>query len=153
MISRKYTISDSSRIEIIKRTGKKIYSPFLKVSFLPNEINHQRFAAIVSSKFSKLAVYRNYVKRAILEGARKTLLKDRFGADIVFFAIRSNAKKDYKEIIFECEMLLNKVRILFDKINLPAKPSINKAIKPVEKKYIPRRLANKRRKYRELFEV
>ncbi|MCS7091869.1 MAG: ribonuclease P protein component [Patescibacteria group bacterium] len=146
MISRKYTISSSFRIELIKKAGKKVYSPCLRVSFLPNDLEHQRFAAIVSTKVSKVAVYRNYIKRAIMEGARRTLLQDRFGADIVFFALNSNAKKNYEEIIQECQMILKKVQILFNKTKLQSNPIIETKPKFFKKTYSPLSLAIKKKK-------
>ncbi|MCX7928498.1 MAG: ribonuclease P protein component [Patescibacteria group bacterium] len=148
MISKKYRISNSSRVEIVKNFGKKVYSPFLKVSFLPNGLNYQRFAVVVSTKVCKISVYRNYVRRAIMEGSRRSLLHCQFGADIVFFVLNSINKKKYEEIVAECEMILKKVQILFHKIKLPINPSFETKPNYRKRLYSPLVLALKKTKYK-----
>lgn len=104
MLAREYRIKKKELIEEIKKQGKVLQSENFGVAKLTNDDNEKpRFAFIISTKISKLAVHRNRINRALHEGVRRVLKSVPSKFDYVFLAKKSIAKKTTEEIIKEVE--------------------------------------------------
>lgn len=86
-IASKFRISGKKRVEEIKKKGRMFQSESFGVLYLKNqEYNVSRFAFVISSKISKLAVHRNRVERAMSEAVRYEMNNIEKGYDVVFLA-------------------------------------------------------------------
>jgi ribonuclease P protein component len=104
MLAREYRIKKKELIEKVKRRGTVLQSENFGISKLENEVNEKpRFAFIISTKISKLAVHRNRINRALHEGVRRALKSIPGKFDYVFLAKKSISKKTTEEIIKEVE--------------------------------------------------
>ena len=104
MLAREYRIKKKELIEEVKNKGTVLQSENFGVAKLKqNENSKPRFAFVISTKISKLAVSRNRINRALHEGVRRVLKEVPKTFDYVFLAKKSIAKKTTEEIIKEVE--------------------------------------------------
>lgn len=107
-IASKFRIAGQKRIEEVKNTGTILQSSNFGVVYKINEgLDYSRFAFVVSSKISKLAVHRNRVERSMQEAIRQQMAKIPVGYDVVFLAKKSIANKTTEEIMREVEKFVS----------------------------------------------
>ena len=109
MIAKENRLKKRKEIEEVKRKGKLFQSENFGVSVINrNNDNPTRFAFVIYSKISGLAVNRNRIRRACAETIRRNLKIIPRGYDFVFLAKKSLANKMVDEIIKETETFLLK---------------------------------------------
>lgn len=93
-------------IKDIINKGKKIYSESFLIKRKENNINHNRFAVVVSKKISKRAIARNLIKRRFTNAIKKNLENSIDDNDVFYDYVfivspkqdEFNYQKIYKEI-------------------------------------------------------
>ena len=83
MLAAQNRLRKTKDIELIFQKGKKAFSQFFLVRYLPNQKPYSRFAVVVSNKVSKRAVQRNLLKRRVREILRASLSQLPVGLDLV----------------------------------------------------------------------
>ncbi len=112
ILSANFRIKDKGRIDEVKTQGKLLQSENFGVSYLINNLNDSpRFAFVISTKISKLAVHRNRINRSLHEGVRGALGYIPKFYDFVFLAKRSIASKSTEEIIKEVNKFFSNIKI------------------------------------------
>jgi len=102
MLANENRIFGSKRIEEVKNSGRIIQSDNFGLAILKRDDNDpSKFAFVISTKISKLAVHRNRIKRSMNEGIRRNLRDIPKGYDFVFLTKRSIGGKTTEEIIEE----------------------------------------------------
>lgn len=104
-------IKAKGRIEEVMRKGKVLQSPNFGVAVLKSEEQTPKFAFVISTKISKLAVHRNRIKRSFNEGARRAISMVSLNHDYVFLAKKSISDKPTDEIIKEVYKFFSEVKI------------------------------------------
>lgn len=103
MLASKFLLH-SKEVEKVKQGGKLLQSQNFGVFVYQNrQASVCRFAFIISSKISKLAVHRNRVKRALNEVVRMNLSKIPKGYDFVFLVKKSIVSKTTEDIMRETQ--------------------------------------------------
>jgi ribonuclease P protein component len=104
VIASEFRISGNKRVEEIKEKGKIIQSESFGVLYLENsEKNLSRFAFVISTKISKLAVQRNRIERAMSEAIRYNMNDIKKGYDIVFLTKTKISSMTTDQIMKEVE--------------------------------------------------
>ncbi len=102
MLSRSNRIKDKGKIDEVKSKGRLLQSDNFGIAYLKKTSTEDpRFAFIISTKISKLAVHRNRINRAMHQGVREALAIIPSGYDFVFLAKRSLEGKTQDAIIEE----------------------------------------------------
>ncbi len=109
MLSAKNRLHNRQDIEKVFRQGRGTHGQFLSVKFLPNNLNHSRFAIIVSKKVSSNAVERNRIKRQVREILRLNLKEIKTGLDIVLICYPTILGKKQNEIKEKLLDVLSKI--------------------------------------------
>ncbi len=65
MLKTEQRLRKKKDIDAVYQSGRKGYTSFIRIVFLPTQNPESRFAVVVSNKVSKLAVDRNLIKRRI----------------------------------------------------------------------------------------
>jgi len=106
----KFKIKDTKRIDKVKNKGRLFQSEGFGLVALKNDDNTSpRFAFVISTKISKLAVHRNRINRSLNEGIRRMLSKIPKNYDFVFLAKRNISTKNTEEIIREVSGFFEKI--------------------------------------------
>lgn len=100
-------LKGNEQIESIKKKGKAIQDAFFGVLYLENTDGVPKFAFVISTKISKLAVHRNRINRSLHEGVRRSLAMVPKNYDYVFLVKKSIETKSTQEIIREVESFFN----------------------------------------------
>lgn len=113
MLASKYFLRKESAIEKVKREGRLVQSQNFGVCVLDHEeARESKFAFVVSTKISKLAVQRNRIRRALIETIRVNMNKIPEGVDFVFLAKTSIARRSTDEIMKEVEKFLTEKKYI-----------------------------------------
>lgn len=92
----------ADEIERVSGKGKMVQSENFGIRIIKrNDKENSRFAFVVSTKISKLAVHRNRINRALSESVRRLLTEIPTGFDFVFLAKKTIAGKTTEEIMEE----------------------------------------------------
>ncbi len=106
-------IKEKGKIDEVKSKGRLLQSDNFGISYLKKSSDQNpRFAFIVSTKISKLAVHRNRINRALQQGVRESLEKIPFGYDFIFLAKRGLEVKTRNDIIEEVKKFFNTVQLI-----------------------------------------
>lgn len=109
ILAREFRIFGKERIEEIKSKGSLTQSENFGVCKLKKENEEKpRFAFVISTKISKLAVHRNRINRSLHEGVRRVLNKVPTYNDYVFLAKKTLTNKTTDEIIKEVVQFFEK---------------------------------------------
>lgn len=105
-------LKTTGRIEEVKKRGKVLQDQFFGLVYLSKKDETKpRFAFIISTKISKLAVHRNRINRSLHEGVRRVLNIVPKSYDYVFLAKKNIEQKSTEEIIREVEIFFRKNEI------------------------------------------
>ncbi len=108
MLAHIYMLSGEKRIkEILNRGIKNQSESFGSFSLDRKDDNNPKFAFVISTKISKLAVHRNRVRRAMSESVRRNVARFPKGVDFVFLAKKEIVKKTTDEIMKEVEYFIS----------------------------------------------
>ena len=112
MLPSKNKLKGNLRIEEVKRKGKLRQSDNFGVAYLKREeTSDAKFAFIISSKISKLAVQRNRINRSFQEGIRRVLNKIPKDLDFVILAKKNLSSRPTDQIIKEMSDFFDKFKI------------------------------------------
>lgn len=117
MLPAKFRLVNKNDIAKVYRRGKSFFSSFFRVSFLPNQIDNNRFAFVIPNKVIKKASKRNLLKRklrsAVYDYIGKKELREKPRLDMVIGVIKEPAAPyDYHQIKENIEICLKKPSLL-----------------------------------------
>ena len=99
------------RITEVMKKGKLLQSENFGVAALSKDEETPKFAFVISTKISKLAVHRNRINRAFNEGVRHAFSYVSKNFDYVFLAKKSISDKSTDQIIKEVSSFFQTVKI------------------------------------------
>ncbi len=112
MLGRGYHLKEERDIIRVKRKGKKYDGPFSSwLVFKREDKGPSRFVIVVSTKISKLAVKRNFIRRTISESIRQSTSFLKPGFDCVILAKPEVVAKYTDEVMRETQTMLKKTGI------------------------------------------
>ncbi len=82
----------------IYQSGRKIYTPFLRLYWINNNLEFNRFGIVVSLKVSKRSTKRNLLKRRIRAIIKEEMPNLRQGFDILVITNYKTITLSYKEL-------------------------------------------------------
>ena len=104
MLAKKHRLTGRSILEEVKKEGSLYQSDSFGVLVRERKDNEpSRFAFIVSTKISKIAVVRNKAKRKLREAVNSKIEKVAKGYDVLFLAKKTTLEKKNTEIGKEVE--------------------------------------------------
>ena len=102
MLAKKYRLTGRSILEEVKKEGSLYQADSFGILVRKRTGDEpSRFAFIVSTKISKIAVTRNTAKRKLREAVKQNIDKVTKGYDVVFLTKKKTLEKDNKEIASE----------------------------------------------------
>ncbi len=108
MLAHIYTLSGEKKVKDVLKKGERVQSDLFGVFYLKrSDEETPKFAFVISTKISKLAVHRNRVRRAMGESVRRNVTKLPKGVDFVFLAKRDIVKRTTVEIMKEVENFIS----------------------------------------------
>lgn len=93
------------------KRGKSFYAKFFGVRAVANNLAHNRYGIVISTKVSKKAVERNKLKRqirAMLKGFDKSLNS---GYDLIIMVLPAALNQEFKALNAELEKILLQLRL------------------------------------------
>ena len=111
MLLRIYKLKKKNDFKKVFEKGKYFQKSFIKVKYLKNDLEKNRFALMIGIKISKKAVERNKIKRWIEEIIRLNLNQIKTGFDIIIMANPKILEKKYSQVEEELINLLKEIRI------------------------------------------
>lgn len=104
MLAKKYRLTGISILEEVKKEGSLYQADSFGILVRKRTGDEpSRFAFIVSTKISKIAVERNKAKRRLREAVKQHIGKIVKGYDVVFLAKKMTLERSSKEITSEVE--------------------------------------------------
>jgi len=98
MLPREYRLKKRNDFQVVFQQGRTYQEDFLKIKFIRNKKQINRFGIVVGLKISKKAVVRNKIRRRLQEIIRINFNRFRLGFDIVIFPTSQIIGKKYQEI-------------------------------------------------------
>jgi ribonuclease P protein component len=83
----------------LRQSGQVARHPALMLSFLSNDLGHNRYGFIIGKRIQKTAVGRNRLKRQLRAGIRALHPQLRPGYDLVWIARPALSVYDYDQIV------------------------------------------------------
>ena len=106
MLAKKYRLTGRSVLEEVKKEGSLYQADSFGILVRKRtEDEPSKFAFIVSTKISKIAVERNKVKRRLREAVKQKIDKVVNGYDVIFLAKKKTLEKKSEEITSEVEKI------------------------------------------------
>lgn len=112
MLSRKYKLKKDNDFKKVFKNGIYQQKDFIKIKFLKNNLEINRFSFIVGLKISKKAVQRNKIKRRLEEIIRLNFKQIITGFDIIVFVDKEILEKEYIKIEENLIYLLKKSKLI-----------------------------------------
>ncbi|MBU2472620.1 ribonuclease P protein component [Patescibacteria group bacterium] len=113
MLPRKYKLKKDNDFKKVFNKGKYYQKDFIKIKFLKNDLEINRFGLIIGLKISKKAVQRNKIKRQLEEIIQSELEQIRKGIDIIILVQPEIIEKEYQEIKEVLIGLFKKAKIIW----------------------------------------
>jgi ribonuclease P protein component len=102
MLAKKYRLTGRSVLEEVKKGGSLYQADSFGILVRKRtEDEPSKFAFIVSTKISKIAVDRNKAKRRLREAVKQNIEKVVNGYDVIFLAKKKTLEKKSEEITSE----------------------------------------------------
>ena len=98
MLKKLYRLIRKKDFDNVFKSGKSSFNKVIGIKMLENELKHNRFGIVVSSKVSKKAVERNRIKRRIRAIIKLELDQILSGKDLVIITLPDIREKSYEEI-------------------------------------------------------
>lgn len=112
MLSKKNRITEEKDFDRIFKKGKSFKENFLILKIIPNSLQINRFAFIISKKVSKSAVVRNKIKRQLRELTKIKIDGIKKGFDGVFIVLPGLEDRDPLELKNIFNNLFKKAKII-----------------------------------------
>jgi ribonuclease P protein component len=113
MLPAQYRLRKDQEIGKVFKKGRSVYSQFLGLRILPNNLKNSRFCFVVSNKISKKSSKRNLLKRRLRAIIHSNLAKIKGNYDIIILVKPDKAvlEKKYLELTENLLNLLKKARL------------------------------------------
>lgn len=111
-LPRKYRLRKKKEIELVKKKGKLISTPFFGLLVLKREKKPTQFAFLVSRRVSSRAVARNRIRRILSEGVRLNLARVVPGFRVVFLARKKILTEETQIVFRKIEEVLTKIGVI-----------------------------------------
>ncbi len=112
MLSSNYRIKEKGKIDEVKNKGRLLQSENFGVAVLKKDNEDSpKFAFVISTKISKLAVHRNRINRSLQEGIRMSLSVIPKNYYFVFLAKKSIIDKSTEFIIKEANTFFKSLKV------------------------------------------
>ena len=112
MLPAKHRLRHEKDIKALFANSKGVFDAVCGLKYRPNGHLESRFAVVVGTKVSKLAVDRNRVRRRIRSVLEARLVAIKGGYDVAFMVRPGAQKKDFKEIEAAVLGSLKKAKLL-----------------------------------------
>jgi ribonuclease P protein component len=113
MLASRYRLIGSKNIEKVKESGNLHQFDLFGIMIKKRKDKEpSRFAFVISTKVSKLAVQRNRIKRALHEAVRQSITNVKKGNDVVFLTKRSIERVPTDEIMRSARESLKSVGLI-----------------------------------------
>jgi ribonuclease P protein component len=113
MLAKKYRLTGSSILEEVKKEGTLYQADSFGILVRKRkEDKPSRFAFIISTKISKIAVARNKAKRRLREAVKQNIDKVVEGYDVVFLTKKMTLERSSKEITSEVEKVFKEAGLI-----------------------------------------
>ena len=107
MLAKKYRLPIQS---VLNKSGRTFRGRSFLIKAFSNQADFNRFGVVISKKVSKLAVKRNWIKRIVLDTAKKFVITENNNkADVLIIISPTMIKMEKADIIKELEEALNKI--------------------------------------------
>ena len=94
----------------LNKSGRTFRGRSFLIKAFSNQADFNRFGVVISKKVSKLAVKRNWIKRIVLDTAKKFVITENNNkADVLIIISPTMIKMEKADIIKELEEALNKI--------------------------------------------
>ncbi|HLC89830.1 MAG TPA: ribonuclease P protein component [Patescibacteria group bacterium] len=114
MLAKINRLKRDSDFKLIRKLGKTIFLPSLRLRYLATKQPMSRFAFTVSTKISKKATKRNQLKRQLSEIIRLNLKKIKPGYQVVIMPTNLALKISFSQLKSELFRALERGRLLKD---------------------------------------
>ena len=107
MLAKKYRLPIQS---VLNKSGRTFSGRSFLIKAFSNQADFNRFGVVISKKVDKRAVKRNWIKRIVLDTAKKFVVaenKNKF--DVLIIVYPAMIKLEKADIIKELEEALNKI--------------------------------------------
>ena len=107
MLAKKYRLPIQS---VLNKSGRTFRGRSFLIKVFLNPVNFNRFGVVISKKVSKLAVKRNWIKRIVLDTAKKFVAaENKNKADVLIIISPIMIKMEKADIIKELEEVFQKI--------------------------------------------
>ncbi|MCL5017077.1 MAG: ribonuclease P protein component [Patescibacteria group bacterium] len=107
MLAKKFRLQIQS---VLNKSGRNIGNRYFLLKLFPGSVNYNRFGAVISKKVHKSAVWRNRLKRIIMDVAGKFIdAGDRNGQEVLIIVSPAMTKLKKADIIKEIDESLRKI--------------------------------------------
>jgi len=110
MLGREFRITATQEYNNIYRNGKKFPGKFVILYVADNELGHNRYGIVTSTKVGK-AVVRNRIKRRLRDLVRKMDLNIKPGHDLVLVVRQHAGSADYQQLEKDLSMVIRKAEL------------------------------------------
>lgn len=107
MLKSQFRLTEKYHINKVKRNGKTYRGRYVLVVYLSKQ-DEKKITVIVSKKFDKRAVQRNYIKRIIREVIRQGVDKYKNG-NYLFIPKKQIVNASYEEICSDINSVVSKI--------------------------------------------
>ncbi|MFH0805597.1 MAG: ribonuclease P protein component [Patescibacteria group bacterium] len=112
MLLKKYKLKRDNDFKKVFKQGRYCPGDFIKIKFLRNNLEFNRFAFVVGLKISKKATQRNKIKRCLEKATQSILNQSKTSFDLVVMVEPKITKRDYQGIEEELIDLFKKIKLI-----------------------------------------
>lgn len=114
MLPRERRLTSNHEFKRVRRSGRKVATPFFDLYYLQVGEAPSRFGFVVSTKLDKRAVKRNRIKRIFREEVRLLLSGVKAGFDLIFWVKRQSLEAETEQVRTTLRSALKKSGLLID---------------------------------------
>lgn len=112
MFAQKNRLTKKKDIDSVFKSGRYSFAKDLGIKYLKNNLDHPRFAVIVSNQVSKKATERNQIKRRLREIVRLARPQLPQNLDLIVLTRPSVKQLDYAEMQNQLSFCFKKARLI-----------------------------------------
>ena len=92
------SLTKKKDFDAVFKAGRPVYDRLFGVRKVKNDLGHNRFGIMISTKVSKKAVVRNKIRRRIREALKKNTTGNDQGFDVIINVLKEAAESSYADI-------------------------------------------------------